>query len=529
MIAHFLHQQHTAVVVFDTAVENHFYQCESIAGVKKRLADDHKPLVVQVEFFLFFLILLERQARIDFYAEFSLVGNIDRIEFLLPVFRIGVGKNLLFDCLPFVKRQFQLVDRFKYFFVIVRLLAIKKQQLVAPFVNRFFVLVVIRYDYFQNVAFYRRLANSELAGEVAEQYFKEWEFHFGQFLPKIKNRYFRMMILLRKLLFPFAILYGLVTGIRNFLYEAGIFKSATFNLPVIAVGNLSVGGTGKSPQIEYLVRLLSDRYHVAILSRGYKRKSEGFVLADAQSTAETLGDEPFQFYRKFPNTMVAVDADRRNGIAKLLSQTRKPEVILLDDAFQHRKVKAGLYILLTAYGDLYSDDFMLPTGNLRETRNGANRAQIVIVTKCPKNLSDSKQRSIAEKLGLRQGQELYFTFIDYDDKVYSHSEMLEVSALRGTSKILLAGIAKPEPFFDYLKGSEDTILEFPDHHHFSDSDIKNIRQASNGRKIITTEKDFGRLNNSGLEQLYYLPIKSTFISDGGKFAQTILDFVKSAR
>ena len=202
------------------------------------------------------------------------------------------------------------------------------------------------------------------------------------------------MNLLRKILFPFAILYGLITSIRNFLFDKEILKSYSFDLPIIAVGNLSVGGTGKTPQIEYLIRLLLTKYKVATLSRGYKRKSEGFVLADANANAEILGDEPFQFFQKFPEILVAVDANRKNGIEQLLSQKEKPEVILLDDAYQHRKVKAGFYILLTAYDDIYVDDFMLPTGNLRESRSGSQRADVVVVTKCPPNLSETEQLSI---------------------------------------------------------------------------------------------------------------------------------------
>ena len=182
------------------------------------------------------------------------------------------------------------------------------------------------------------------------------------------------MNLLRKLLFPFAILYGFITSLRNYLYDKGILKSYSFDIPVIAVGNLSVGGTGKTPQIEYLIRLLSPNYKVATLSRGYKRKSEGFILADAASTPEILGDEPYQYFKKFRDIQVAVDADRKNGIEQLLNQESRPEIILLDDAFQHRKVKAGFYILLTAYEDLFCEDFILPTGNLRESRNEAKRA-----------------------------------------------------------------------------------------------------------------------------------------------------------
>jgi tetraacyldisaccharide 4'-kinase len=335
------------------------------------------------------------------------------------------------------------------------------------------------------------------------------------------------MNLLRKILFPFAILYGFVTAIRNFLFDRGILKSTAFDVPVIAVGNLSVGGTGKTPQIEYLIRLLSDKYKIATLSRGYKRKSEGFVLADDTSNAEILGDEPFQFYQKFPNIQVAVDADRTNGITQLLSQKEKPEVILLDDAYQHRKVKAGFYILLTSYGDLYADDFMLPAGNLRESRSGANRANVVVVTKCPKDLSDEKQAEIHRKLNLKSYQNLYFTFIDYDDSIYSKKGKITVNEIRSETKLLLAGIAKPKPFFDYLKNESDECMVFPDHHHFSEADLDLIQEKSEGKKIITTEKDYVRLKDSKLiSQLYYLPIKSTFINQKQNFDATVLDFIK---
>ncbi len=335
------------------------------------------------------------------------------------------------------------------------------------------------------------------------------------------------MNLLRKLLFPFAILYGFITSIRNILFNKGVLKSTSFDLPVIAVGNLSVGGTGKTPQIEYLIRLLSDKYKIATLSRGYKRKSEGFVLAYENSNAEILGDEPFQFYQKFPKIMVSVDANRTNGIEQLLSQNEKPEIILLDDAFQHRKVKAGFYILLTSYGDLYADDFILPTGNLRESRSGAERANIVIVTKCRKKLSEDEHAQIRLKLKLNYSQQLFFTFIDYDEVIFGTAEKIAVSEIKSESKILLAGIAKPKPFFDYLKNENDECLTFPDHHNFSDADLDMIQNKANGRKIVTTEKDFVRLKDSKLaSQLYYLPIKSSFINNQQNFDTTILEYVK---
>ncbi|MBZ4036650.1 tetraacyldisaccharide 4'-kinase [Flavobacterium sp. 17A] len=335
------------------------------------------------------------------------------------------------------------------------------------------------------------------------------------------------MNLLRKLLFPFAILYGFITSIRNFLFDKGVLKSTSFDIPVIAVGNLSVGGTGKTPQIEYLIRLLLDKYQIATLSRGYKRKSEGFVLANENSNAEILGDEPFQFYQKFPFVMVAVDADRTNGIKQLLSEQVTPEVILLDDAYQHRKVKAGFYILLTSYDDLYADDFMLPTGNLRESRSGAERANIVVVTKCPKILSNEEQAKIRLKLKLGSSQQVFFTFIDYDEVIYGKEAEIAVNEIKSEPKLLLAGIAKPKPFFDYLKNETDECLTFPDHHHFSDADLDSIQEKAKGKKIITTEKDYVRLKDSKLvSQLYYLPIKSSFINDQQTFDATILEYVK---
>ncbi|PKB17542.1 tetraacyldisaccharide 4'-kinase [Flavobacterium sp. 5] len=334
------------------------------------------------------------------------------------------------------------------------------------------------------------------------------------------------MNLLRKILFPFAVLYGFITGIRNFLFDKGFLKSYSFDLPVIAVGNLSVGGTGKTPQIEYLIRLLSGQYKVATLSRGYKRQSEGFVLANENSDAVQLGDEPFQFYQKFKNIQVAVDANRKNGIEQLLSGSIKPEIILLDDAFQHRKVKAGFYIMLTSYDDLYCNDFILPTGNLRESRSGVQRADIVIVTKCPPSLSLDAQNAIKKELNLSPNQSLFFTFIEYDEVVYSNKKTIQANDIKSMDKLLLAGIAKPESFFAYLKHDNDECLTFPDHHHFNESELQEIKKKANGGIIVTTEKDYVRLKGSILsEQLYYLPIKSSFLSGSDDFNKKILNYV----
>lgn len=333
------------------------------------------------------------------------------------------------------------------------------------------------------------------------------------------------MILLRKILFPFAVLYGWITQCRNFLYDKGFLKSYSFDIPIIAVGNLSVGGTGKTPQIEYLIRLLSDNYKIATLSRGYKRESKGFVLADETSTAAILGDEPYQFYTKFPDIQVAVDADRKNGIEQLLSLPNKPNIILLDDAFQHRKVKAGFYILLTAYDDLFCKDYILPTGNLRESRSGAKRADCIIVTKCPKAFSELEQDEIRKKLGLNKP--IFFSCIEYDDSIYSSNESKQVNELKNLNKLLIAGIAKPKSFFDFLKNNNDTSLTFPDHHHFTASDILTIKSKAKDSLIITTEKDYVRLRNSiPNNQLFYLPIKTSFISERTTFDSLIIEYLK---
>ena len=333
------------------------------------------------------------------------------------------------------------------------------------------------------------------------------------------------MNILRKILFPVAFVYWIITYIRNVLYDKGLFKSQSYAIPIIAVGNLSVGGTGKTPQIEYLIRLLKD-YKIATLSRGYKRESEGFILANENATAKTLGDEPFQFYSKFPEVLVAVDGNRRNGIAELLKH--QPNVILLDDAFQHRKVKAGFYILLTTYNDLFCEDYILPFGNLREPAMGKKRANLIIVTKCPKDLSELAQEKIKEKL--KVSIPVYFSTIVYDDYMYSENGKVKIFELN-EEKVLVAGIAKPDLFFDFLGNQNDEKLVFPDHHDFSDDDIKKILATAKDKKIITTEKDYVRLKGKlPSSQLYYLPIQSKLIQKQTDFNTKILDYVgKSTR
>jgi tetraacyldisaccharide 4'-kinase len=333
------------------------------------------------------------------------------------------------------------------------------------------------------------------------------------------------MNFIRKLLFPLGGLYWLITFIRNWLYDLGIFTSKSYELPVIAIGNLSAGGTGKTPQTEYIIRLLKDTYKIAVLSRGYKRSSKGFVLANDVVTVAELGDESYQMYSKFPEVSVAVCEDRQIGIDNLISKSN-PDVILLDDAFQHRKVKAGFYILLTAYDELFSDDFILPFGNLRESAIGKKRANVVVVTKCPQNISELNKDEV--KLKLNVNVPVFFTSIDYDSKVFCTENSMSVSDIIATEKVILAGIAKPKYFVDYLNSGTDKVMIYPDHHNFSEAEISEINELSKDKIIVTTEKDFMRLNGKiNSSNLFYLPIQSKFISDKEQFDALISNWVKS--
>ncbi len=331
------------------------------------------------------------------------------------------------------------------------------------------------------------------------------------------------MKILRKMLIPFALLYGFITWSRNLFYNSGILKSKTYDLPVICVGNLKTGGTGKSPMIEYLLNFLLSDFKVATLSRGYKRSSKGYKLLRGEEAAAKVGDEPLQFKRKFNEAMIAVDADRQNGIAKLLEQNA--EIILLDDAFQHRKVKSGLNILLTAYGDLYINDFMLPTGNLREPTVGADRAKIIVVTKCPPKLTQPEMESIRRKLKLQNYQQLYFSFIAYDKEIISEGTKEKLHNLKDKKFTLVTGIANPKPLINYLekKGLDFKHLAFKDHHNFTEAEIT---QLKNEPLLLTTEKDYVRLhNNFSSGQLFYLPVKTAFLNKEAEFQQEILKFV----
>lgn len=334
------------------------------------------------------------------------------------------------------------------------------------------------------------------------------------------------MKLIRKILLPIVPIYYVVTWLRNKLFDLGIKKTFTYNFPVICVGNLSTGGTGKTPMIEYLIRLLKDNNKVATLSRGYKRKSKGFQLGNKTTDVATLGDEPFQFYTKFKDDiLVAVDADRNNGIKHLRSIENAAEVILLDDAFQHRKVKAGFNIMLSTYYNLYTNDIVLPTGNLREPKAGANRADVIVITKCPFNIDENDKKEIITHIKPTKNQSIFFSSIQYAETVKSEISSMELNDL--SKFTLITGIANPKPLVDFLKAKhlDFNHLNFNDHYEFLDEDINKFEKQS---LLLTTEKDFMRLKQyeSLKSKLFYLPIE-VVIDDKSKFDSIICDFVKS--
>ncbi|MES2864716.1 MAG: tetraacyldisaccharide 4'-kinase [Bacteroidota bacterium] len=332
------------------------------------------------------------------------------------------------------------------------------------------------------------------------------------------------MKLLRKILFPIGFIYWLVTFVRNWLYDMGFFKSKSYNLPIIAIGNLSAGGTGKTPHTEYLIKLLKDNYKVAVLSRGYKRSTKGFVLANEAISAAELGDESYQIYTKFSDISVAVCEDRQTGIENLISNIN-PDVILLDDAFQHRKVKAGFYVLLTAYDDLFSDDYILPFGNLRESAMGKKRANVVVVTKCPSTITEQTQEEVKRKLNVNVL--VFFTSIDYDTEIFGSENKMNVSEIISKEKVIVAGIAKPKYFIDYLNSGKDKVLIYPDHHNFSEQEISELNTLAQDKILVTTEKDYVRLNGKiKADSLFYLPIKVKFLNSENEFQTIITKSIK---
>ncbi|WP_394975669.1 tetraacyldisaccharide 4'-kinase [uncultured Croceitalea sp.] len=318
------------------------------------------------------------------------------------------------------------------------------------------------------------------------------------------------MQLLRKIAFPFSLIYALVVYLRNSFYDMGVFKSSSFKTPTICIGNLSVGGTGKTPMIEYFLHL-SNGYKLAVLSRGYRRKTKEFLLASKTSTVEELGDEPFQLYSKFKNITVAVDADRCSGIRNLENSV-KPELILLDDAFQHRKVKPSVSILLTTYSNPYFKDWYLPTGDLRDSKKEAGRAKFIIVTKCPSEITPLEKEKIIMSIRPQEHQKVLFSKLTYGNYLVGVDKKIEFKDLKGKYFSLVTGIANPKPLVNYLKvnGNSFEHFEYADHHFFNQEDISTF---SKNELVITTEKDFTKLKGR-CDNLYYLEVKHDFFDEG---------------
>ena len=351
------------------------------------------------------------------------------------------------------------------------------------------------------------------------------------------------LISTNKALAPLSWLYGLGVGFRNMLFEIGILKSRSFDVPVISVGNITVGGTGKTPHVEYLIRLLKDLCKVAVLSRGYKRKSHGFVLADENTTVRDIGDEPFQMKTKFPDIIVAVDGKRTRGITQLTSGDQdKPDVILLDDAFQHRYVKPGINIMLVDYHRLIIYDKLLPSGRLREPVKSKDRADIVIITKCPTDMKPMEYRVITKAMSLYPYQQLFYSTHEYEalrPAFQNNQSHPSIQSIQSHHVLLLSGIASPEQMLIDLqtRAKQITPLSFSDHHDFSNKDIHHINEVFAGlpspKIIITTEKDETRLLNAkGLSDevkrnLYVLPVRIKFMLDQEEtFNKSIINYVR---
>lgn len=340
------------------------------------------------------------------------------------------------------------------------------------------------------------------------------------------------------LLLPLSIIYGGVVGIRNFLFHIGILKSRRFSVPVLCVGNITVGGTGKTPHTELIIAELRKNFRVACLSRGYKRKTSGFILSDEKSTAREIGDEPMQIKNKFPDILVACDSNRVRGIEKLQALPQPPEVVVLDDAFQHRYVQADKNIILVDYNRPVYDDCLLPAGRLRENTGSLKRADYIIVTKCPSNLQPIERRILSKHLKIKPYQHLFFTKLGYGP-ITSLSSKAEQITLQPDSHILcLTGIAQPGPYVEHLKTytSHITELRYSDHHHFTKKDIQHIERTFQEIKhaekyIFTTEKDAVRLKNTELpkelkRQIYYIPVVPVFIQDEDLFLNEITEYVR---
>lgn len=348
-------------------------------------------------------------------------------------------------------------------------------------------------------------------------------------------------IFLKIILYPFSLLYGIIVSLRNKLFDLHILPQKSFPIPIIGIGNLNVGGSGKTPHVEYLIRLISKNKNIATLSRGYGRKTSGFFIATETSKVEEIGDEPLQMKKKFKNLTVAVDEKRTRGVKNLMQKYNTLQSVILDDAFQHRYVKCGKTILLTDFYNLYSNDSMLPSGRLREFKSGANRADIIVVTKSPAIFSPIERRRIIEELKPKPSQLIYFSYVKYGNYI-SLSTNKEVELKSKPYNILLfSGIANTTAFEETLKRQCDELLlsKYPDHYQFTTKDVLELKQKFTNlfpvnKIIVTTEKDAMRLNQPELMEvikdlpIYYIPIEIEFHNDDKlEFDNQILQFIKS--
>jgi len=348
-----------------------------------------------------------------------------------------------------------------------------------------------------------------------------------------------------KALLPLSWLYGLGVRIRNLLFDVGLLRRKSYDIPVIAVGNITVGGTGKTPHVEYLVRLLEKSFQVAVLSRGYKRKTSGYLEATSESSPRDIGDEPTQMKQKFPEIVVAVDKKRTRGIERLMADKPELAVVLLDDAFQHRYVKPGINILLVDFHRLIINDYLLPAGQLREPLNGKNRADIIIVTKCPREQTPMDYRVLTKSMDLYPYQQLFFSTMEYEDlaPVFSSESKkglpTALAQLADYQVLLLSGIASPRQLINDLEGVSSHLvpLTFSDHHDFTARDVERINNEfgalSQPRCIVTTEKDAARLRHiDGLSpevrrSMLCLPVRVRFLlGQEEKFNETIIGYVR---
>lgn len=353
-------------------------------------------------------------------------------------------------------------------------------------------------------------------------------------LPVVKQLFSFVKIFL----YPVALVYGTVVWLRNRLYDTGFFSSVQFSVPVITVGNLSVGGTGKTPHVEYLVRLLQYRFKVATMSRGYKRRTQGFLLADENTNALRIGDEPMQYHMKFPELVVSVAEERITGIPTLIQKRPQVEAVLLDDAYQHRSVKAGRNILITDYSKPFYTDYILPIGTLREKRNAYKRADIIIVSKCPPDLDKAAADAIRSKINPLPHQQVFFTAIQYEQAYDMFT--LEPVQLRDKHALLVCCIAKPQPLVNYVNtiAKDSHVLSYADHHYFLSRDLEEMKDAYTNwnvenKLVVTTEKDAARLHLHADKlkewgvQIAVLPISIGFLFEGATaFDAAITEYVE---